>query len=277
MGDGPRTRAIAVAAISVERVQPSYVQVAAQLRSLILGRQLAAGERLPAESELASMFGVSRSTTREALRLLAAENLIQTRRGVTGGTFVVHPNPRDMELALSTAIDLAAGTDHLSLDEVFEVWQMMEVPAAGLAARRRTAADIARINALAGAAPAGMTEGEQTLRAMAFHRAVLDAAGNRLLDILVRPLAALGPRTLVGTHDIRAYVGEADLRHRGIADAIAAGDEELAMRLMAQDLARPGEHQAELAAERSGFDVNQPTACTGAAVESSTNLTPTSP
>ena len=64
------------ASFEVERVMPSYVQVASQLRALILSGQLALGERLPSETELSSMFGVSRSTTREALRLLAAEKLV---------------------------------------------------------------------------------------------------------------------------------------------------------------------------------------------------------
>ena len=136
------------ARLNIERVKPSYVQVAEQLRSLILGRQLALGERLPPEGELSAMFGVSRSTTREALRLLAAENLVETRRGVTGGTFVVHPDARDIELALGTAINLTAGTDALSVEEVFEVWHLTQIPAARLAAQRRTDAHVAALREL---------------------------------------------------------------------------------------------------------------------------------
>lgn len=232
------------AALSVERVQPSYVQVASQLRTLILGRQLQPGERLPAEAELAALFGVSRTTTREALRLLAAENLVETRRGVNGGSFVVHPEPAEIERALATAVELVAGTEHLSHAEVFEVWQLVQPAAARFAARRRTAEHVERLLALSAVGEATLTDGELTLQAMEFHRVVLNAAGNRLLEILTRPLAILGARPLEGAPGVRAFVCEAIGRHRVIAEAIAAGDEDLAAALMADDMARPADRRS---------------------------------
>jgi DNA-binding FadR family transcriptional regulator len=57
--------------LAVERVQSSSEQVAAQLRTSIVSQQLQRAPRLPSERELATEFGVSRSTVREALRLLS--------------------------------------------------------------------------------------------------------------------------------------------------------------------------------------------------------------
>ena len=68
----------------VQRVRKAYEQVHEQLRDLIMKGDLARGQRLPNEATLAREFGVSRGTVREALRVLAAENLIRTRRAPAG-------------------------------------------------------------------------------------------------------------------------------------------------------------------------------------------------
>ena len=73
------TRAPAVG-LDVKRVQTSYMQVADQLRDLITRGDLAVGQRLPSEAELAPLFGVSKSTIREALRILVTDGLVETRR-----------------------------------------------------------------------------------------------------------------------------------------------------------------------------------------------------
>src|SRR5687768_3099371 len=56
-------------------------QIAAQIRAAMRAGELAAGERLPSELELAAAFGVSRPTVREAMRILAASNLVEASRG----------------------------------------------------------------------------------------------------------------------------------------------------------------------------------------------------
>lgn len=69
-------------------------QVADEIRDAILSGRLQIDERLPTEEELARRFGISRPTIREALKRLAAQNLIRSQRGPTGGTFVRRPNPK---------------------------------------------------------------------------------------------------------------------------------------------------------------------------------------
>ena len=56
--------------LKVARILPAYQQVAEQLKTKIMSGELTVGTRLPVENELAATFGVSRSTAREALRLL---------------------------------------------------------------------------------------------------------------------------------------------------------------------------------------------------------------
>jgi GntR family transcriptional regulator len=67
---------------------PAHVQIEEQLAERIASRELAAGERLPPERELAKGLGVSRMTVRQALSSLASRGLVE--RGVGRGTFVSH-------------------------------------------------------------------------------------------------------------------------------------------------------------------------------------------
>ncbi len=71
---------------------------------------VAPGESLPAERELASLYGVSRDTVREAIRELADAGWLETRRGRYGGTFVVDPVPRPSEPAVVSAAELATSS-----------------------------------------------------------------------------------------------------------------------------------------------------------------------
>ena len=67
-------------------------QIAENIRSSILDGSLKVDDQLPTEEVLAEKFNVSRPTIREALKRLAAQNLIRSRRGPTGGTFVNRPS-----------------------------------------------------------------------------------------------------------------------------------------------------------------------------------------
>jgi DNA-binding FadR family transcriptional regulator len=155
----------------------------------------------------------------------------------------VHPDPADLELALSTALNLVAGTDRLSMGEVFEMWEITQVPAAGLAARRRTDAEAERLLELS--APwngARRRMPELVLRSIEFHNAVLEAARNRLLLTYARPLNGIGAESLDDDESTYEFVIEANDRHRLIARAIAEGDEAAARRIMAEDMAQPALH-----------------------------------
>ena len=61
------------------------VQIATAIRDAIVSGDLIVDARLPSEAELVEQFQVSRPTVREALKRLAAQSLIRTQRGATGG------------------------------------------------------------------------------------------------------------------------------------------------------------------------------------------------
>src|SRR5215212_4514192 len=112
------------------------------LRARILTRELLPGQRLPIEPDLADEYDVSRSTVREALRVLASQGLVITTRGVSGGSFVAYPSPKQMSDYLHASLGLFAESEDLAVDALLEARDLLEVPAAGLAALRRTASDL---------------------------------------------------------------------------------------------------------------------------------------
>ena len=104
-------------ALGVSRVRPAYQQVADQLLDLILSGSLSSGDRLPSEAELSGVFGVSRSTVREALRVLASRDLIHTLRGTTGGTFVSRVKFEQVSEYLEASLGLLTGSSDVSAPE----------------------------------------------------------------------------------------------------------------------------------------------------------------
>jgi GntR family transcriptional repressor for pyruvate dehydrogenase complex len=116
----------------------AYARVAAQLRAALLSNAMPVGARLPNEMQLAEIFEVSRATVREALRSLAADNLITTRKGVTGGSFVSEPSVHQLSQRLQVGLKLLTSATNLSVDQFMELRTSLEVPAARAAAERRT-------------------------------------------------------------------------------------------------------------------------------------------
>lgn len=221
--------------LEVQRVLPAYQQVAEQLTTLVLAGDLIPGQRLPVESELAAEFGVSRSTVREALRTMSAQNLVVTMRGVAGGTFVVHPKPEEVSDYLEASIGLLSGSRTVTLDELLEARKLLELPAARLAADRRTSDDLEALEA-ALADPGDVAAGHRFEGNRSFHAAVLTACGNALLLVMTAPVFGV-----LRTHVLRDlapadFWHQVDRDHRAIADAIAARDGDRAAAEMAAHL-----------------------------------------
>ncbi|MFE3828634.1 FadR/GntR family transcriptional regulator [Streptomyces sp. NPDC059092] len=92
---------------------------------------VAAGERLPAERELAERLGISRVTLREVLRVLQDQGLLESRRGRYGGTFV---RPRPDAPALGAEEELRRRVAGVDIEDVLRFREVLEVGAAGLCA-----------------------------------------------------------------------------------------------------------------------------------------------
>ena len=215
--------------LPVRRIGPAYQQVAEELRGLILSGELSPGARLPSEPELCASFGVSRSTVREALRVLSSQHLVTTQRGVTGGSFVATPEPRSVSDYLEASFALMAGADEVDVAQLLEAREILEVPAAGLAARRRSADDLAELRA---AVDAGR-HGDQR-----FHSLIVSACGNPLLDVVCQPVFAVLRDRFLRDQAPPSFWTRVNRDHIAILRAIEARDAEASSHQMRAHLAR---------------------------------------
>ncbi len=220
----------------VTRVRKAYEQVYDQLRDLIMRGDLARGERLPNETVLAREFGVSRSTVREALRALAAHNLIHTVKGASGGSFVTLPTVDHISEFLHANISLLSESNDVTLEEFLEARRLLEVFAARQCALRRSDTDLARLRETIIDAPAGLPAEERFVYNESFHSAVLDGARNTLLRIAAQPIFSVLQTNFSREAQTPRFAERVDEDHRAILAAIERGDAEAAASAMQRHL-----------------------------------------
>ncbi|MBN9621233.1 MAG: FadR family transcriptional regulator [Actinobacteria bacterium] len=164
-----------------------------RLREQITSGAWPVGTRIPTEPELVAQLGVARNTVREAVRALAHNGLLEIRQG--SGTYVLATSELSGVMRRRFA---AADPQHVN-----EFRATLEAMAAGLAAVRRTAADVRRLERALGARERAWSDGDASgfVQAdVALHLAVVAAAHN---DVLTELYADL--------HDVIADFIEADL------------------------------------------------------------------
>ena len=168
------------------RVQHAYEQVSTEIEAQILSGDLKPGDRLPSETEMATMFGINRSTVREGIRRLESEG------------FVRRVSPRKMVVSIPRMAELASRqTRALSmLDVTFEeLWQVsvaIEPLSASLAAQNADADDIARLEENHAALQAAQTDALATIELdTRFHSLVAAASKNRVLQLAREPVGLL--------------------------------------------------------------------------------------
>lgn len=210
--------------MGVRRVRKAYEQVADQLHELIVGGELARGERLPSESVLALEFGVSRATVREALRQLAAQNLIHTAKGAAGGSYVTVPTADHISEFLRSSLNLLAEAQHVSLEELLEARAALEVPAARLAAQRRRQEDVDRLRESIPSNPLELSTLDQFAHNERFHTVMIEACGNVLLSVAAHPVFTVLQTNLARSALGRRFHQSINDQHRAITAAIEAGD-----------------------------------------------------
>ncbi|HBM59051.1 MAG TPA: FadR family transcriptional regulator [Citreicella sp.] len=212
-------------------------QVADQLRAAIVEGRLKVDDRLPNEDGLAQHFGVSRATIREALKILAAQNLIRSRRGPAGGTFVSRPDPQGLGSAIADAAMLLVGTGDIGMEDMLTARAETEAVCCRLAARARTADDLAALRAeLALQRDPTLRDEEFCASDLRFHRALVQATHNPPLKLMmyavIESFIPVTNMLIYRDHERRLSV---DL-HEAITDAVAAGEGPRAAELMARHL-----------------------------------------
>ncbi len=150
------------------------------LRGLIFSGQLAPGDKLPAERELASRLGISRITLRAAIRSLEAKDFLVVRIGSKGGSWV------NEAAAVTRCWEAWMQAHQDELDEMLEFLHVVETAQAALAAERRTEGDVA---ALASAMETPPEVHREVIRwHAAFHDALGRAAHNEYLQTAMRSI-----------------------------------------------------------------------------------------
>lgn len=202
-------------------------QIAQAIRDAIISGQLIVDERLPSEAELAEQFQVSRPTVREALKRLAAQSLIRTQRGATGGAFVNRLSFEDAYSQQITTSTLLLSMNAVRFDTACEARYALERACAPLSAKRRTADQLATMRAeIFRQAQPGLTDEAFCASDVAFHRALVDGADNPVLSYqLAGAVEAMQPLMNMITFTARSR--EAIIAyHTKIADALEARDAE---------------------------------------------------
>ena len=200
-------------------------QIAEQLRSAIVSGQFKIGERLPTEDELAQRYGVSRPSVREALKLLAAQNLVRSRRGPTGGNFVVQPSYGDLAESLSGAATLLVGLGALGIEEIIEARRALQHSCIDLAVNNATPQHIAGLEAALQQQQNPDISDEAFCQAdVAFHRALVDATNNGMLRfVMYTVIEALIPVTNMVVTVVRER-GDIVSLHRRMLDQLQRRD-----------------------------------------------------
>ena len=211
------------------RVPKAGEMVAAQLRRQIVLGELKEGDQLPSESVLMEEFGVSRPTLREAFRILESEGAITVRRGVRGGARVQVP---DTDVA-ARHVGLLLQYRGALLSDVYEVRAVLEPAAARMAAKRRTSAELARLQEVLDRHRASVDDPVGAIAADAeFHQLIVEMSGNETLQVLAAMVAHIireGDRSYAESHDwqteqelariaIRAHTRLLELIHKRSGD-----------------------------------------------------------
>lgn len=207
--------------------------LANDLRERILRGEFPEGQSLPPERELVLQTAMSRTTVREALRILEVQGLVTIRTGRAGGAFVRRPDGG----SVANSVDLLIRGRQIRLDDLLETREAIEPACARLAARYRTAEDLARLEALNEriAESANATLADFLRANVDWHVAVARASHNELLAGMMQ---ALSQAIYEGT-DNQGFVDETvkatTVRaHQTITRAIREQDGEAAVRRMSR-------------------------------------------
>ena len=207
-------------------------QTLEQLKNYILSGAVRLGERLPSERALADALGVGRYSVREALKVLEAVGLVESRIGE--GTFLTTNTGASFGRILGLSLATWGGT----IIEILDARQMIEVEAARAAAARGTAAQIKLIADEVSAMHANMDNVGAYLEAdMNFHRRIGDASQNAIIGQFVSNLIDILEEVMQESHsDSLPALAEGSGTHQAIYRAIASGDADAAGALMREHI-----------------------------------------
>lgn len=221
-------------------------RVAAAIATEIMEGRLPDGARLPTEQVLSAKFGVSRSVVREAIARLRSDGMVRSRQGV--GAFVV----RERDTA-TLRIDADLMSDRMVFRNVFELRAILEIRAAGLAARRGSPEQLDAVSeAMTRMRKASNWLVEGVPADLEFHRLVAAASGNAYMAMMVGFLSGQMRESIMFMRENQSDVAGAMVatniaEHAAIHDAVIARNPDAAISAMRTHIMN--------AARRLGYDL----------------------
>ena len=212
----------------------AHEYVAEQIRRHIALRLIKPGEALPAERELAGMFGVGRPTIQHALRLLEAAGLVEARRGRHGGTFITHPE--EDSLAADDLI-VRVMRQRKELEDLLLYRRIVEPAVARVAAGTRRSADLSCMRRAIQGMVASTTEPDYMRHDTDFHIAVANATGNALLTRAIEEIRLRLNDAMTLLPESEAWHLRISGEHEELLEAIERGDAGAAEAVMQEHVA----------------------------------------
>ena len=233
-----------------------FEQAVEQLRSAIIEGQYRLGDQLPTEQELCAVLEVSRSSVREALRVLEAEGIIESRRG--SGTYV---SQQLSKLATRGEILKWLAQREESVIQILEVREGIEWLTASLVATTPDDTVIRNLNTIieqqwAGIKSAGRDPDVIELADLdvQFHLAISAASGNEIaheiIAHIVPAFSAANRAVLWAGGNVEVSIRE----HEDIATAIEEASSSAAEKAMRQHIKRVRQEICNYLGEQRGPD-----------------------
>jgi GntR family transcriptional regulator, transcriptional repressor for pyruvate dehydrogenase complex len=154
-------------------------QIIEQIRNAILSGRFKPGDKVAAEKELISEFGVSKATLREALRVLEGMGLVEIKKGIAGGVFIAEV---DMKTTIHGIINFLHFKT-VSIKDITMIRYLLEPPVVQIAASRIQPEDIVKLESMIVEHPA--VPDTIVSREIGFHRYLARMTENPILILVL--------------------------------------------------------------------------------------------
>ena len=222
-----------------------------QIRTAILDGRLSPGDRLPSEKALGEQFQVSKQTLRESMRALEHMGLIDVRKGIGGGAFIVAVDRRVAAQNLANYLYFK----NLTIENLSECRRIMEPYAAARAAEQISDTDLADLERLNHATRDNLKAhkwDKVSQDEIAFHRLIARQTRNPVLVLMLDFVETLLEDFKQILNPDSAFMLSVLEAHETILEAVAAGDAQLASDRMLAHVIDVETHLSRLKTSRAG-------------------------
>lgn len=216
--------------------------IAEQIEKSIKNKEYLPGSKLPAETELAEIFGVSRTSVREALQILSIHGLVSIEKG--RGIFVQNPSSKNVSNSILKFLEHRVDGDY-TLD-IIHARQIIEPEIAYLAASNRSEEDIEKLGIDIENIRNNTDIQKHSQYDMSFHMHLAFASKNKIIPLFLKPLHQLMPiiKTKI-LSNVKDAKEAAIIWHSKIYEAVKDKDPDLAKEMMIAHLKIAEEHAAQ--------------------------------